>query len=70
MKRDMSEQVQDSSAQAMIRAIEANVFEMFRTFSRWPEAEVHDDPDMLWTITDIRFPLFNSVLRARLETDK
>lgn len=70
MKHNMSEKVQDFSAQAMIGAMEANLFEFFRTFGRWPEAEVHDDPDMLWTITDIRFPLFNSVLRARLETDK
>ena len=63
----MSDILEDLSEPALVRAIEINMFELFTAFRRWPQAEVHDDPDMLWTITNVPFPLFNSVFRARLE---
>jgi hypothetical protein len=47
---------------ALITAIEANYCERFRLFRYWSGAEVHDDAEMLWVISDIPFPLFNSVL--------
>ncbi len=59
----------DLSAPALTTAIEANQFEVFRLFRYWSQAEVRDDPDMLWIITDIAHSLFNSVFRAHLEPD-
>ena len=59
----------DTSNSAIIEAIEANTSALFALFKKWPRAEVHDSPELLWTITDIPYPLFNSVLRARLPTD-
>lgn len=62
----MSDILKDLSAPSLVTVIEANLFQFFRLFGRWSRAEVHDNPDMLWTITDIPFPMFNSVCRARL----
>lgn len=58
--------LQDLSDASLVNAIESNLFESHKGFTKWPRAEVHDDPDMLWSITDIPFPTFNMVLRARL----
>jgi hypothetical protein len=62
----MNEILKDLSAPSLVTAIETNLFEFFNLFEQWPRAEVHDNPDMLWTITDIPFPIFNGVFRARL----
>jgi len=65
----MREISRDLSAQALIAVIEANLFEFPLRFGDWSQAETHDDPDVLWMITDIPFPIFNNVLRAQLGHD-
>ncbi len=62
----MSNILQDHSSSALVTAIEANWFELFQQFEHWNQAEVHVDPEMLWTLTDIPFPLFNGIFNARL----
>lgn len=64
----MRDILQDLSAPALVTAIEANLFDLFEMFRHWPQAEWHDDPDLLWTITDVAFPMFNNGMRARLNT--
>src|SRR5262245_20547619 len=54
----------------MVQAVEANLFAFFRHLSAWPRVELHDEPDCCWTISDLPFPLFNSVMRARLPGDR
>lgn len=54
----------------VIRAIESNIFEFFRAiYDSWKDGEIYDEPHLLWTISDIPSPMFNSVLRANLEPD-
>ena len=49
---------------SMAHAVEANLFAFFRQLSGWPRIEIHDEADCFWTISDLPFPLFNSVLRV------
>lgn len=62
----MSEILQDLSTPALGTAIEANVFEFYALFRHWPQAEIHDEPEMLWSITELPFSMFNAILRAQL----
>lgn len=66
----IAERILSARSPAALRtAIEANLFALYRSFAVWPKCAVHDDIDMLWSLTDIPFPLFNAVLRARLDPD-
>ena len=62
----MSDILQDLSTTSLISAIEENLFALIPAFRKWPRAEVHDDAEIKWSMTDIPFPLFNSILRAQL----
>ncbi|MFN8469737.1 MAG: GNAT family N-acetyltransferase [Caldilineaceae bacterium] len=53
----------DLSTQALIAAIEDNLIAFFRNSTR---AEIHDDPELLWWITDRPFGFDNMLFRARL----
>ena len=55
---------------SMAPAIEANLFSFFEQLSGWPRVEIHDEADSFWTISDLPFPLFNSVMRARASSDR
>lgn len=49
-----------------VTAVEANLFSFFQQLKGWRRVEVHDDEACCWTISDLPYPLFNSVMRARL----
>ena len=59
----------DRSPAAVIPAIEANLSLLWRSYSRLPGAELYDQPDLFWVATDIPFPPFNGVVRARLPAE-
>ena len=54
----------------MAQAVEANLFAFFQHLATWPRVELHDEPYCCWTLSDLPFPLFNSVMRARLPGDR
>lgn len=62
----MADVLTDFSQASMAHAVEANLFAFFRHLGVWPRVELHDDARCLWTLSDLPFPLFNSVVRARL----
>ena len=59
----------DLSPDAVVTALEDNAVESIRTWSAWSELELHEEPELLWTLTDIPFPFFNCVVRPRLSPD-
>ena len=62
--------LQDLSTPNLVAAIEDNLFYTLPAFDRWPQAEVHDEAEIKWSITDIPFPMFNSIMRAQLAPEK
>ena len=62
----MSHILADFSQASMAQAVEANLFAFFHHLANWRRVELHDEPDCCWTLSDLPFPLFNSVMRARL----
>jgi ribosomal protein S18 acetylase RimI-like enzyme len=57
---------QDMSVHALVRAIEANLWELGVYFGQSPQVELHDQTDMLRYATGIVSPMFNGVARTRL----
>jgi GNAT superfamily N-acetyltransferase len=55
---------------SMVKAVEANLFAFFKHLAIWPRVEIHDEADCFRTISDLPFPLFNSVMRARAPLDR
>jgi GNAT superfamily N-acetyltransferase len=62
----MSDTLQDVSPPALVTGIEKNLFDFLPLFGLLPQAEVHDGPDLLWSLTNVPFPICNSILRANL----
>jgi hypothetical protein len=62
--------LQDFSTPSLISAIEGNLFAIISAFRQWPQSEVHDEAEIMWSITDIPFSLFNSIMRAQLPPDR
>jgi ribosomal protein S18 acetylase RimI-like enzyme len=61
--------LQDRSSAAVVAAIEANLSVLWRSYSHLAGAELYDQPDLVWVATDIPFPPFNGVVRARLQPE-
>ena len=65
----MADVLADFSPASTATAVEANLFSLFDHLQTWPRIEMHDDGACRWTLSHLPFPLFNSVVRARLDAD-
>jgi len=64
--------LEDFSVPALVRAIEANLWEFGTHLGQSSQVELHDRADMLWYATGIASPMLNGVFRTQLaptETD-
>lgn len=66
----MNDFLQDLSTSSLITAIEENLFFAISTSRHWSRAEFHDDAEIKWSMTDIPFPLFNSIWKAQLPPER
>ncbi|MDQ3742642.1 MAG: GNAT family N-acetyltransferase, partial [Actinomycetota bacterium] len=55
---------------AVVAALEANQWELFRSIAVRGGAEVQDDAEVLWWVTGVRAAPFNGVLRATLAPER
>jgi ribosomal protein S18 acetylase RimI-like enzyme len=62
--------LKDLSAEALVGAVKANLFEWYRYVGSSPKAELHDSPELTWVITGIPNAFANGVLRTEVEPDK
>ena len=68
--QNMNAILQDLSIPNLVTAIEENLFSLMTIFRRWPKAEVHDETEIKWSMTDIPFPMFNSIMDAQLAPER
>lgn len=58
------------TAEDVVRAIDENRVEVCRAWGAWEGIAFNEDPEMLWTMSDVPYPLFNAVLRSRIPAAK
>ena len=62
--------VTDFSSVDMAKAIESNGVECCKYWARWPDMELHEDKNRIMLFTQHKFPFFNNIFCARIETDE
>jgi hypothetical protein len=55
----MEDILSDFSDSSLVNAIESNLFAFLSLFKGWSRAELHDTPELMWSITDVPYSLFN-----------
>ncbi len=62
----MPEILTDFSNSVVSKAVEDNGVDCCLSWAAWPGMELRQDEQTVWTITDVPFPFFNNVFRARI----
>ena len=61
----MTEIQRDLDHSGLILAIEDNTIGSIKSWTKWSRLHLHDDPDLLWTSSEIPYFIFNMVLSIR-----
>lgn len=64
------DKLQDFSYDSLAFAVEKSAAEEFRIWSRWPGLEFRVEDDRIYTITSVRSPIFNNILRATFDPER
>ena len=64
----MSEILRDLAPSKLIMAIEDNTIGSIQSWTKWSGLHLHQDPDLLWTSSEIPYFIFNIVLSVRSPT--
>ncbi len=64
----MSEILRDLDPSNLIAAIEDNTIGSIQSWTKWSRLHLHQDPDLLWTASEIPYFIFNMVLGMRRPT--
>ena len=68
--RSMAQILRNPNDDQIIAAIEENQFELMYSINQaWSGGELHEDAGFLWTISDIPFPMFNSVMKTDVDDE-
>jgi ribosomal protein S18 acetylase RimI-like enzyme len=62
--------LQNPSTASLEAAIEVNILSVLEQIKKWPQATVHNLPEVKWIISDVPSPMINGVMGARLESDQ
>lgn len=60
--------LEDMAPKALAAAIENNAVACGKYWARWPKLRLFEDHNMVLTLSDIRFPFFNNVFAAQLQS--
>jgi GNAT superfamily N-acetyltransferase len=65
----MPEILNDLSEQALVKAIEENMYALTPLSHNWPDAEIYIGDDVSWCITGVAFPTCNPIIHVRLKPE-
>ncbi len=58
----MSDVQRDMAPSSLVATIEENTIESILSWTKWSRLQLHQDPDVLWTSSEIPYFIFNMVL--------
>ena len=65
----VSDVQRDLDPSSLVATIEENTIESILSWTKWSKLQLHQDPDVLWTSSEIPYFIFNMVLNVSPTAD-